>query len=171
MDLKSIIREIEDFPIDGVGFKDITTVLSNPKAFKFAIDQIAQTLDGVEYDVIVAPEARGFIVGAPISYSLGKAFVPVRKKGKLPYETIEYTYDLEYSTDTIQMHKDAIKKGQKVVVVDDLLATGGTVKAICELVERLGGEIVRLSFLIELSFLNGRDELKDYDIKSVISYD
>lgn len=170
MDLKDKIREIKDFPIEGVGFKDITTILSDPEAYKYAIDKLADTLKDIDFDVIVAPEARGFLVGAPLSYSLSKSFAPVRKKGKLPYETIEYTYQLEYNTDTIQMHKDAIQKGQKVVVVDDLLATGGTVKAICALIEELGGEVVKLSFLIELDFLNGRKELEGYSIESVVNY-
>ena len=171
MDLKQKIREIQDFPIDGVNFKDITTIMSDAEAFKYTIDSIAKTLDGVDYDLIVAPEARGFIVAAPLSYAQNKPLIPVRKKGKLPAETVTYTYTLEYNTDTIQIHKDAIKKGDRVVVVDDLLATGGTVSAITKLVEQLGGVIVKMAFIIELDFLNGRELLKGYDVESLVHYD
>lgn len=169
--LKDIVRSIPDFPQKGIIFRDITSVLSDPEAFQRAITCLKLLASEVDFDVIVAPEARGFIFGSALAHAMGKGFVPVRKKGKLPFETIEEEYALEYGTATLQMHKDAIQKGQRVVIVDDLLATGGTVKAICKLVERLGGEVVRICCLIELPELNGREVLKEYDVETVIEFD
>lgn len=171
LNLKDKIREIQDFPKKGISFKDITTILSDPTAFQYAIDKIVEVLKDVDFDVIVAPEARGFIVGTPVAYALNKAFVPVRKKGKLPYKTVSYTYDLEYNTDTVEIHADALKLGQKVVVIDDLLATGGTVKAITSLCESEGAEIVKLVFLIELLNLDGKKELSKYDIETIVKFE
>lgn len=169
--LKDIVRSILDFPQKGIIFRDITPILSDPEAFQRAITCLKLLASEVDFDVIVAPEARGFIFGSALAHAMGKGFVPVRKKGKLPFETIEEEYALEYGTATLQMHKDAIQKGQRVVIVDDLLATGGTVKAICKLVERLGGEVVRICCLIELPELNGREVLKEYDVETVIEFD
>ncbi len=171
MDLKSTIREIQDFPVKGIGFKDITTLLSEPKAFSHVIDAFSEELKDVDYDVILGPEARGFIFASALAYKDKKPFVPVRKKGKLPYETLCVSYDLEYGEDTICIHKDAIKKGQKVVVVDDLLATGGTIKAVEELVKIAGGEIVKILFLAELDFLNGRKEFGTDKVVSLVHYE
>lgn len=170
MNIEKMIREVKDFPKKGIGFKDITPLLQDGKHFKYAIDELAKQLEGLDIDVVVAPEARGFLVGAPVSYKLGIGFVPIRKPGKLPAETISYEYELEYGTDTLQMHKDAIKPGQRVAIVDDLLATGGTVLATAKLIEQLGGEVVTMNFLIELEFLNARDILRDYSINSIIKY-
>lgn len=170
MNIEKMIREVKDFPKKGIGFKDITPLLQDGKHFKYAIDELAKQLEGLDIDVVVAPEARGFLVGAPVSYKLGIGFVPIRKPGKLPAETISYEYELEYGTDTLQMHKDAIKPGQRVAIIDDLLATGGTVLATAKLIEQLGGEVVTMNFLIELEFLNARDILRDYSINSIIKY-
>ncbi len=170
MDLKNKIRNIQDFPKEGINFKDITTVLNDKDAFRECINQMAEQLRDKEIDIIVGPEARGFLIGAPLAYELGVGFVPVRKPGKLPYETISYEYELEYGTDKLEMHKDAIKPGQKVAIVDDLLATGGTAYSACKMVEDLGGEIVAVSFFIELEFLNGKDALKDYDVCSLVKF-
>jgi len=170
MNIEKMIREVKDFPKKGIGFKDITPLLQDSKHFKYAIDELAKQLEGLDIDVVVAPEARGFLVGAPVSYKLGIGFVPIRKLGKLPAETISYEYELEYGTDTLQMHKDAIKPGQRVAIIDDLLATGGTVLATAKLIEQLGGEVVTMNFLIELEFLNARDILRDYSINSIIKY-
>lgn len=170
MDLRSKIRSIKDFPKEGIDFKDITTVLMDKDAYRETIDRMSDELKGKEIDIIVGPEARGFLVGAPMAYKLGAGFVPVRKPGKLPYETIKHEYELEYGTDTLEMHKDSIKPGDKVVIADDLLATGGTVLSTIKMIEELGGEVVGIVFLIELEFLNGRDILKDYDVKSIIKY-
>lgn len=169
--LKKYVRSIPNFPKEGINFRDITTILQEPKAFCMAINSIRDCLMGLEFDVVVAPEARGLIFGTPIAYNMSKSFVPVRKKGKLPAETIEEEYALEYGTATIEIHKDAISKGQKVVIIDDLLATGGTLQAIIKLVERLGGEVVKVCCLIELPELNGRNKLKDYDVSSIITFD
>ena len=169
--LKKHVRNIPNFPKEGINFRDITTVLQKPTAFHMAIIRMQECLKSMEFDVVVAPEARGFIFGVPIAYNMAKPFVPVRKKGKLPAETIEEEYALEYGTATIEIHKDAISKGQKVVVIDDLLATGGTLQAIIKLVERLGGEVVKVCCLIELPELNGRNNLKDYDVSSIITFD
>ncbi len=170
MNLKDSIRSIKDFPEEGIIFRDITTLLKDPDALKQAVDEIDASLADVEYDVIVAPESRGFIFGMPLAYNRGKGFVPIRKKGKLPAETVSREYALEYGTATIEMHVDAIKKGQKVVIIDDLLATGGTAKAMIELVESVGAEVSALCFLIELDDLNGRDFLKGYNVKTILNY-
>ena len=170
MDLKKCVRVIEDFPKEGISFKDITTLIADGEAFKYSIDSIAEHLKDKKVDVILGPEARGFIFGVPVAYALGVGFVPVRKKGKLPFETVSVSYDLEYGTDILEIHKDAIKKGQRVAIVDDLLATGGTVEATIQLVEQLGGKVVGIAFLIELEALKGREKLKDYNVYSVLTY-
>lgn len=169
--VEDYIRTIPDFPEPGIMFRDVTSILQDADGFKLAIDEMKKLLDGVECDVIAGAESRGFIFGAPLAYALGKPFVLIRKKGKLPCETIEKTYDLEYGTATIEMHKDAVKPGQKVVIVDDLIATGGTIEAACSLVEELGGEVAKIVFLMELKGLNGREKLAKYDVASVVSYD
>ena len=169
--VEDYIRSIPDFPEEGIIFRDITSVLQDSEGLKLAIDSMIQLLDGVEFDVVAATESRGFIFGMPIAYALGKSFVPIRKKGKLPLETISADYDLEYGSATIEMHKDAIKPGQKVILVDDLIATGGTIEACVKLVEQLGGEVTKILFLIELAGLNGRDLLKGYDVASVVTYE
>ena len=168
--VEDFIRTIPDFPEPGIMFRDITTVMQDAEGFRLAIDELQKKLDGVDFDVVVGAESRGFLFGAPLAYNLGKAFVPVRKKGKLPCETIEATYDLEYGTATIEMHKDSIKPGQKVVLVDDLIATGGTIEAAAKLVEQLGGKVVKVLFLLELAGLNGRERLAAYDVDSVVVY-
>lgn len=168
--LEDYVRTIPDFPEEGIMFRDITTVIQDPDGLKLAIDSINSLLEGVDYDVVVGPESRGFIFGTPVAYANHKAFVPVRKKGKLPCETIEATYNLEYGTATVEMHKDSIKPGQKVVIVDDLIATGGTIQAIAGLIEQLGGEVVKIIFIIELAGLEGRKLLSKYDVESVITY-
>lgn len=170
MNLEQYIANVPDFPKKGIQFKDITPLMQNGKAFKYATEQFVEFAREVGAEIIVGPEARGFIFGCPVSTELEIGFVPVRKPGKLPRETIEFNYDLEYGSNTLCMHKDAIKKGQRVLVIDDLLATGGTMDATCKLVEQLGGEVVGLGFLIELDFLKGRDLLKDYKVKSLINY-
>ena len=168
--LEEYVRTIPDFPEEGIMFRDITTVIQDPDGLKLAIDSINSMLEGVDYDVVVGPESRGFIFGTPVAYANHKAFVPVRKKGKLPCETIEATYNLEYGTATVEMHKDSIMPGQKVVIVDDLIATGGTIQAIAGLIEQLGGEVVKIIFIIELAGLEGRKLLSKYDVESVITY-
>lgn len=168
--VEDYVRSIPDFPEKGIIFRDITSVIQSPEGLKLAIDVINESLKDVDYDVVVGPESRGFIFGVPVAYANGKGFVPVRKKGKLPCETISEDYSLEYGTATIEMHKDAIVPGQKVVIVDDLIATGGTTEAIIKLIERLGGEVVKIVFLIELEGLNGREKLAGYDVDSVIKY-
>ena len=170
MDLKNYIRDIPDFPKKGIIFKDITTLLMNGDAFKYAIDQIAEHYKDKNIDLVVGVESRGFIVGAAVAYKLGVGFIPVRKPGKLPYKTIKATYTLEYGTDTIEMHEDAIRRSEKILIVDDLLATGGTASAMIELVTRLGGEVIGIAFIIELSFLNGRNKLQGYEVFSLIQY-
>ena len=169
-DLKDKIRSIPDFPQKGVIFRDITTLLKDVEGLQQAIKQMHQKIIDLDYDVIVGAESRGFLFGMPIAYNDEKGFVPVRKKGKLPAETISKEYELEYGTATIEIHKDALKKGQKVVIVDDLLATGGTAKAIVEMVEEVGAEVIALDFLIELEGLKGREVLKNYRIESVLQY-
>lgn len=171
MDFKSIIRSVPDFPIEGILFYDITTLLKDPAALKASIDQVVARYQGEGIDVVVGMESRGFIFGMPVAYQLGVGFVPIRKPGKLPAETISESYDLEYGTNTLEIHIDAIEKGQKVLVVDDLLATGGTAQATCKLVEKLGGQVASIAFIIELNFLSGRDKLKDYEVFSLIQYD
>ena len=171
MDLKDTIRSIKDFPEKGIIFRDITTLLKDGNALRQAVDEMADALSDVDYDIVVAPESRGFIFGVPIAYNLHKPFVPIRKKGKLPRETVSVSYDLEYGSAEIEMHKDSIKPGQKVVIVDDLIATGGTVEAAAKLVEQLGGEVVKIVFLMELAGLEGRKKLEKYDVASVIRYE
>ena len=168
--VEDYVRTIPDFPEPGIMFRDVTSVLQDPDGLQLAIQGVEALLEGVEYDVVLGPESRGFIFGVPVAYNNKKAFVPVRKKGKLPCETVEMTYDLEYGTATIEIHKDAIKPGQKVVIIDDLIATGGTIEAIVKLVEQLGGEVVKIAFLMELEGLNGREKLQGYDVASVIKY-
>ncbi|RGD73519.1 adenine phosphoribosyltransferase [Anaerofustis stercorihominis] len=170
MDLKEKIRVIENFPKEGISFKDITTLVKDKEALQYTINALCDLIDG-EVDLIVGPESRGFIFGTAVAYRIGAGFVPVRKPGKLPAETISYTYDLEYGTDTIEIHKDAIKKGDKVVIIDDLIATGGTLEASAKAIEMLGGEIVSIISLMELTGLNGRDKLKDYDVKTLVQYE
>lgn len=170
MDLKALVRDVVDFPKEGVIFKDITTILQDPEGLKESINKIEEKLKGIEFDYVVGPESRGFIFGTPIAYNMGKGFVPVRKAGKLPYKTKAKEYALEYGTATIEMHIDAIQPGDKVAIVDDLLATGGTSKAMIDLIEELGGEVVKLVYLIELDFLNGRDVIGDYPIETIITY-
>ena len=170
MDIKKYIREIQDFPKEGIGFKDITTLLLNGEAFSKTIDMCIEQTNDLEFDIIVGPEARGFLVAAPMAYALKKSFVPVRKPGKLPAETVSIEYDLEYGTDKLEIHKDAIKPGQKVLIADDLLATGGTVNAIVKLIESMGAEVVGMVFVMELTFLKANELLSDYNIKSLISY-
>lgn len=171
MDLKEKIRVIEGFPKEGISFKDITTLVADGESFKESIDRIAEHLRDKNVDVILGPEARGFIFGVPVAYALGVGFVPVRKKGKLPAETVSVEYSLEYGVDVLEIHKDAIKKGQRVAIVDDLLATGGTVDAVAKLVEKVGAEVVALDFAIELTELRGRDKLEGYEIMSLVQYD
>lgn len=169
--MEDYVRTIPDFPEPGIMFRDVTSVIQDPDGLQLAINSMKGLIGTTDYDVIVGAESRGFIFGAPIAYSEHKAFVLARKKGKLPCETIEETYDLEYGTATVEMHKDAIKPGQKVVVVDDLIATGGTIEAIIKMVERLGGVVVKVVFLMELAGLEGRKKLAGYDVASVISYE
>ena len=170
MDLKQYVTTVEDWPTPGISFKDITTLMDNGEAYKYATDQIVEYAKKVNAEVIVGPEARGFITGCPVAYSLGIGFAPVRKEGKLPREVIRAEYGLEYGSDVLTMHKDAVKPGQKVLIVDDLLATGGTIEATIKLVEELGGVVVGCAFLIELTFLNGRDKLENYDICTLMQY-
>jgi adenine phosphoribosyltransferase len=166
--LEKYIRDIPDFPKAGIIFKDITTLLKDKAAFKNTINSLATKYRGKKIDKVVAVEARGFIFGGALAVKLGAGFVPVRKKGKLPWKTNEVTYDLEYGTDTLQVHQDAIQSGEKVLIVDDLLATGGTVGAVAKLVNQLGGKIAGIAFVIELGFLKGREKLKDYPLFSLI---
>ena len=168
--VEDYIRTIPDFPEEGIMFRDITTVLQDAEGFHLAIDEMQKLLSGTEFDVIVGAESRGFIFGAPLAYNMKKAFVPVRKKGKLPCETIEATYELEYGTATVEMHKDSILPGQKVVLVDDLIATGGTIEAAAKLIEQLGGEVVKIVFLLELAGLEGRKRLSKYKVETVVTY-
>ncbi len=170
MDLAKMIRDVPDFPKEGIIFKDITTLIKEPQAFKEAVDVLANRYIGQGIDLVVAVEARGYIFGAPIAYNLGAGFIPVRKRGKLPAETLSEEYELEYGTDAVEMHRDAIQPGQRVLIVDDLIATGGSAAATARLVERLGGEVVGVAFLIELSFLHGVEKLADYDVFTVIQY-
>ena len=162
---------IPDFPEKGVIFRDVTSILQDADGLHLAIEEIQKLLEDVEFDVVGGTESRGFIFGMPVAYNLHKSFVPVRKAGKLPRETVSMEYELEYGTATVEIHKDAIKPGQKVVLIDDLIATGGTMQAAAKLVEELGGEVVRIVFLMELAGLHGREKLKDYDVRSVICYD
>jgi adenine phosphoribosyltransferase len=171
MDLKDKIRVIENFPKEGISFKDITTLIGDGEALKEAINQIAKHLEDKNIDLIVGPEARGFIFGVPVACALGVGFIPVRKPGKLPGETLSINYGLEYGEDTLEIHKDAIKPGQRVAIVDDLLATGGTVEGVAKLIEQAGGKVISLDFVIELTELNGKGKLKDYDVLSLVQYE
>ena len=171
MDLKDKIRVIDGFPKEGISFKDITTLIGDGEGLKESIDAMVNNLIDENIDIIVGPEARGFIFGVPVAYALGVGFVPVRKPGKLPAETLAVTYDLEYGTDTLEIHKDSIKKGQRVAIVDDLLATGGTIGAVAKLVEEAGGEVVSMNFLIELTGLNGAEKLDEYKVNSLVKYE
>ncbi len=171
MDVKDYIRTIPDFPAKGVMFRDVTTVLQNAEGFRLAVDCLQKLVEDIEFDVIVGIESRGFLFGTPLAYNLNKAFVPVRKKGKLPFDTIEQEYSLEYGSAVIEMHSDAIKPGQRVVIIDDLIATGGTVKAAAQLVERLGGSVEKAIFLIELPELGGRKTLEGYKVDSVVQFE
>lgn len=171
MDLKEKVRVIEDFPKAGISFKDISTLIGDGEAFRYSIDQMVSYLKDKNVDLIVGPEARGFIFGVPVAYALGVGFVPVRKPGKLPYKTTKIEYALEYGTDALEIHEDAIKPGQRVAIVDDLLATGGTIEAVTKLVEKVGGEVVSLNFVIELEELKGRDKLVGHDIMTLLKYD
>lgn len=169
--LEEYVRSIPDFPEPGIIFRDVTSILQDADGLQLAIDGLLDFLKDVEYDVVLGPESRGFIFGVPVAYAARKSFVPVRKKGKLPCEVISAEYDLEYGSAVIEMHKDAIKPGQKVVIVDDLIATGGTIEAIIGLVEQLGGEVVKICFVMELAGLKGREKLKGYDVESIITYE
>ncbi|MCD6552291.1 adenine phosphoribosyltransferase [Thermotoga sp.] len=170
MDLKQFIRDIPNFPQKGIIFRDITPLLKDSEAFSEAINRMCELVADREFDLIVAPEARGFILGAAMAYKLGKGFVPVRKPGKLPYKTVYAEYQLEYGIEQLHIHEDAIEKGQKVLIVDDVLATGGTAEALIRLVKKLGGEISALAFLVELSYLEPRKRLEGYDLKTLIVY-
>lgn len=170
MNLKDTIRVIPDYPQPGISFKDISTLLKNGNAFNCAIDSIANQYQGQEIDLVIGPEARGFVIGAPVAYALGAGFIPVRKPGKLPGATVRHEYQLEYGKDVLEIHKDAITPGQKILVVDDLLATGGTIQATIALAEKLGGVVTGVAFLIELTFLNGREKLANYPVVSLIQY-
>lgn len=169
--IEEYVRSIPDFPEKGIIFRDVTSVLGDAEGLKLAIDSMIGLLDGLEFDIIAGTESRGFIFGVPIAYALGKPFVPIRKKGKLPCETISASYDLEYGSAEIEMHKDSVKPEQKVILVDDLIATGGTIEACIRLVEELGGEVVKIIFLMELAGLKGREKLAGYDVASIITYE
>lgn len=169
--IEEYVRTIPNFPEEGIMFRDVTSVLQDADGFKLAIDSLLELVKDVEFDVIVATESRGFIFGAPIAYELHKPLVLARKKGKLPCETISVKYDLEYGSAEVEMHKDAVRPGQKAIMVDDLIATGGTIKACAELVEKLGGKVVKIVALMELAGLNGRELLKNYEVESVITYE
>ena len=169
--VEDYVRSIPDFPEKGVIFRDITSVVQDPEGLKLAIDGMIEMVKDLDFDVIAGAESRGFVFGAPIAYALGKGLVLIRKKGKLPCETISESYELEYGTAEIEIHTDAIKPGQKVVLVDDLIATGGTIEAAAKLIEKLGGEVVKIIFLMELEGLKGREKLSKYDVDSVIKYE
>lgn len=169
--VEDYVRSIPDFPEPGIIFRDVTSILQNPDGLHLAVDGILDMVKDVDFDVVVGPESRGFIFGVPVAYEMHKGFVPVRKKGKLPCETIEMSYDLEYGSATVEMHKDSIVPGQKVVIIDDLIATGGTIEAIIKMVESLGGEVVKICFVMELAGLEGRKRLEGYPVSSIITYE
>ena len=169
--IEDYVRTIPDFPEPGIQFRDITSVLQNPDGLKLSVDLFLEQLRGIDFDVIVGMESRGFLFGMPVAYAMGKPFVPIRKKGKLPCETISAEYDLEYGTASIELHKDAITPGQRVVLIDDLIATGGTIAAGARLVEQLGGKIVKILCLMELKGLEGRKKLENYDVSTIIAYE
>lgn len=169
--LEDFVTTIPDFPKPGIMFRDITTIIQNPEGFKMAVDQLIEKLKGVDFDYVVGSESRGFVFGTPVAYALGKGFVMARKKGKLPRECISETYDLEYGQATLEMHKDSFPAGAKIVIIDDLIATGGTTKAIINMVEKLGGKIVKIGFVLELAGFDARNKaLKGYDVYSLLSY-
>lgn len=171
MDLKEKIRNIPDFPKKGIIFFDITTLVKDGEALRFAVDEMARKFEGKKIDAIMGAESRGFIFGAAMAYKLGVGFIPVRKPGKLPYKTCQVSYDLEYGSSSLEMHVDAIKKGDNILIVDDLIATGGTAKAMTQIIEKMGGKVAGLSFLVELSFLNPRKLLEGYELHSLVCYD
>ena len=168
--LEDYVITIPDFPEEGIMFRDITGILKEARGIRLAEDQLMEKLEGVEFDAIVGLESRGFLFGMPMAYQMNKPFIPIRKKGKLPRETVERTYDLEYGTATIEVHKEDVSEGERLVLVDDLLATGGTMEAACKLVESLGGKVVKILFLLELEGLNGRAKLEGYDVESIVKY-
>ncbi|WP_143322246.1 adenine phosphoribosyltransferase [Clostridium sp. HBUAS56010] len=169
--LEEYVTSIPDFPEEGIIFRDVTTILEDPDGLSLAVDGVRGMLEDVEYDSVIGPESRGFIFGVPVAYAEHKGFIPIRKKGKLPREVLSADYELEYGTATIEIHKDSIKPGQKVVVIDDLIATGGTIEAIIKLVEELGGVVVKICFIMELAGLKGREKLAGYDVESLIVYE
>ncbi len=169
--LEDYVRSIPDFPEPGIIFRDVTSILQDADGLRLAIDGLLKALKDVDYDVVVGPESRGFIFGVPVAYETNKGFVPVRKKGKLPCETISAEYELEYGSAVIEMHKDSIQPGQKVVIIDDLIATGGTIEAIIGLIEQLGGQVVKICFVMELAGLKGREKLSGYDVETLITYE
>ncbi len=171
MELKDFVTTIPDFPKPGIMFRDVTTIVSSPVGLRMSIDQMVEQLKDIDFDLIAGSESRGFVFGTPVAYAMNKGFVLVRKKGKLPRETISEDYALEYGTATLEMHKDAVKPGQRIVIVDDLIATGGTTEAMVKMIERLGGTVVKICFVMELAGLGGRDRLKGYDVVSLISYE
>ncbi|PAE38518.1 adenine phosphoribosyltransferase [Neobacillus sp. YX16] len=170
MDLKQFIAIVPDYPKPGITFKDITPLMNDGEAYKYATDQIVEYAKDKQIDLIVGPEARGFIIGCPVSYALGIGFAPVRKEGKLPRDTVKVSYGLEYGSDVLTIHKDAIQPGQRVLITDDLLATGGTIDATIQLVEQLGGVVAGIAFLVELTYLEGRKKLEGYDIMTLMNY-
>ena len=169
--LEEYVRSIPDFPEPGIIFRDITTILQDADGLQLAIDGIQKSLEGVDYDIVVGPESRGFIFGVPVAYAMHKGFVPIRKKGKLPCKTVSVSYDLEYGSAVLEMHEDAIKPGQKVVIVDDLIATGGTTEAIVKLIEKMGGEVVKICCVMALAGLKGREKLNGYAVDALITYE
>lgn len=170
-ELKKLIREVPDFPKPGINFYDITTLLKDPAGFEEAIDALTELCRGLDVDTVIGVESRGFIFGAPLAYQLGVGFIPVRKPKKLPSDIVSVSYELEYGTDSLEMHKDAIGEGHNVLIVDDLLATGGTARAVVDLVEKVGGKVAGLLFVVELTFLNGRAKFEGYNVRSLVSYD
>lgn len=170
-DLKKLIREVPDFPKPGINFYDITTLLKDPTGLEETIDSLTELCRGMDIDTVIGVESRGFIFGAPLAYQLGVGFIPVRKPKKLPSDTVSVSYELEYGTDSLEMHKDAVGEGHNVLIVDDLLATGGTARAVVDLVEGVGGKIAGLLFVVELTFLNGRSKFEGYNVKSLVAYD
>ena len=170
-DLKKLIREVPDFPKPGINFYDITTLLKDPAGFEEAIDSLTELCRGMDVDTVIGVESRGFIFGAPLAYQLGVGFIPVRKPKKLPSDIVSVSYELEYGTDSLEMHKDAVGEGHNVLIVDDLLATGGTARAVVDLVEKVGGKVAGLLFAVELTFLNGRAKFDGYNVRSLVSYD
>ena len=169
--LEEYVVSIPDYPEKGIIFRDVTSILEDPEGLQLSIRELQDKLEGMDFNIVIGPESRGFIFGMPIAYNLQKAFVPIRKKGKLPCETASIKYDLEYGSATIEMHKDSIKPGQKVAIIDDLIATGGTTEAIIKLIEELGGKVVKICFVMELAGLKGRELLKGYDVESAIIYE